>query len=189
MGRMPLEPEVEAYLSDVREPHRTTLLATRMTLRAILPTADEAMKYGMPTFVVAGKSIASYAAFTDHCSYFPHSSGVLTRAGDAIAAYRTSKGGLRYGPDRPLPKAIVKRLVRLRMDELADVETGKRTELYDDGTVKAEGAMKGGQLHGSWRWYRKDGSLMRTGSFRHGEQSGTWQTYDAAGNVVTTERR
>jgi uncharacterized protein YdhG (YjbR/CyaY superfamily) len=179
-------PDVEAYLAAVDEPHRATLVATRATLRSILPNADEAMKYGMPTFVVAGKSIASYAAFKDHCGYFPHSSGVLERAGEAIAGYPTSKGGLRFGPDRPLPKTLVKRLVRLRMDELADVTDGKRIELYDDGMVKAEGAMKAGQLHGAWRWYRKDGSLLRTGSFRAGEQSGTWQTHDAGGNVVTT---
>jgi uncharacterized protein YdhG (YjbR/CyaY superfamily) len=181
-------PEIEAYLAGVGEPHRATLVATRATLRSVLPTADEAMKYGMPTFLVAGKSIASYAAFTGHCGYFPHSSTVLDCAGDAIAAYGTSKGGLRFGPDRPLPKAVVKRLVRLRMDELADVTDGKRVELYGDGTIKAEGAMKAGQLHGTWRWYRRDGSLMRTGSFRHGEQAGTWQTYDAGGAVVTSTR-
>jgi uncharacterized protein YdhG (YjbR/CyaY superfamily) len=179
-------PDVQGYLAAVDEPHRATLVATRATLRAILSNADEAIKYGMPTFVVAGTAIASYAAFKDHCGYFPHSSGVLERAGDAIAGYATSKGGLRFGPDRPLPRTIVKRLVRLRMDELADVTDGKRIELFDDGTVKAHGAMKAGQLHGAWRWYRKDGSLMRTGSFRHGERTGTWRTYDAAGAEVRT---
>jgi uncharacterized protein YdhG (YjbR/CyaY superfamily) len=180
--------DVDAYLAGVPEPQRSTLDATRATLRSILPNADEAMKYGMPAFVVCGKSIAGYAAFKEHCSYFPHSSGVLDRAGDVVGGYEVSKGGLRFAPDRPLPKTLVKRLVRLRMDELADVTDGKRIELYDDGTVKAEGTMKAGQLHGAWRWYRKDGSLMRTGSFRAGEQSGTWQTYDADGAVVTTKR-
>jgi uncharacterized protein YdhG (YjbR/CyaY superfamily) len=181
-------PDVEAYLAAVHEPHRAALAATRATLRSILPNADEAMKYGMPTFVVAGKSLASYAAFKDHCGYFPHSSRVLDRAGDAIDAYPTSKGGLRFGPHRPLPKSVVKRLVRLRMDELADVTDGKRIELYDDGTVKAEGAMKAGERHGAWRWYRKDGSLLRAGSFRHGEQTGTWRTDDDGRAVVTTKR-
>lgn len=110
---------VEAYLAEAPEPHRTTLLAMRAMLRSILPDADEAMKYGMPAFIVRGKAIAGYAAFKEHCSYFPHSSAVIERAGDAVAAYETSKGGLRFAPDRPLPKTLVKRLVRLRLDELA----------------------------------------------------------------------
>lgn len=188
MNRDPQPRAVEEYLAGIGEPHRSTLLATRAMLRSILPGASEALKYGMPTFVVCGKSIASYAAFKEHCSYFPHSGRVLTRAGGAIAEYGTSKGGLRFPTDRPLPKAIVKRLVRLRLDELGDVTDGKRLEIYDDGSVKAEGSMKAGQLHGAWRFYRKDGSLLRAGSFRQGEQTGTWQTFDSRGKVVTTKR-
>lgn len=114
-------PAIDAYLDAVVEPHRSTLIAMRAMLRSILPDADEAMKYGMPAFVVRGKAIAGYAAFKEHCSYFPHSSAVLERAGDAVAAYETSKGGLRFAPDRPLPKSLVKRLVRLRLDELPDM--------------------------------------------------------------------
>lgn len=109
---------IERYLADAPEPHRSTLVAMRATLRSILPDADEAMKYGMPTFVVHGTSVASYAAFKEHCSYFPHSSDVLRVAGDAIAGYRASKGGLRFAPDRPLPKALVRRLVRIRLAEI-----------------------------------------------------------------------
>ena len=66
----------------------------------------------------------------------------------------------------------------------AEVTNGKRIEFYDDGTVKAEGGMKDGQLHGKWRWYRKDGTLMRTGQLRAGEPVGTWETWDAAGRLV-----
>jgi antitoxin component YwqK of YwqJK toxin-antitoxin module len=46
--------------------------------------------------------------------------------------------------------------------------------------------MKDGELHGSWKWFRRDGSLMRTGSFSHGTRTGTWETWDADGRVVTT---
>lgn len=188
MGVVAQHPEIEGYLAGVGEPQRSTLVATRATLRALLPGAGEAMKYGMPTFVAHGHSIASYAAFKEHCGYFPHSSGVLTRAGDAIAEFPTSKGGLRFPVDRPLTKALVKRLVRLRLDELADVADGTRIECYDDGTLKATGRVRGGVPHGAWSWYRKDGSLQRTGAYRDGEPSGTWQTFDTSGSVVTTKR-
>ena len=56
-----------------------------------------------------------------------------------------------------------------------------------DGTLKAEGKMKGGQLHGRWNWYRADGSLLRTGSFRNGDKTGTWTTFDRDGRVASTK--
>ena len=55
-----------------------------------------------------------------------------------------------------------------------------------DLSVKAEGSMKDGQLHGAWTWYRQDGTRMRTGKFAAGEQVGTWQTWDRDGRLVTS---
>ncbi|NBT26914.1 MAG: hypothetical protein EBQ75_01590 [Actinobacteria bacterium] len=68
---------------------------------------------------------------------------------------------------------------------MAKVKSGKRVVTFPDGSLKAVGAMRKGQLHGPWKWFRQDGSLMRVGSFRDGVQSGTWITYDRAGHVVT----
>jgi antitoxin component YwqK of YwqJK toxin-antitoxin module len=82
--------------------------------------------------------------------------------------------------------SLVRRLVRLRLDEISAVEHGSRIEYYDDGTVKAAGRMKDGRLHGDWRWYRRDGSLSRTGRFRCGARVGTWETWDRDGHLVRT---
>ena len=79
--------------------------------------------------------------------------------------------------------ALVRRLVTLRLAELATVTTGRRSEYYGDGQVKAVGPMKDGHLHGRWKWFRRDGTLMRTGQFSHGRQTGTWTTWDRNGNV------
>jgi antitoxin component YwqK of YwqJK toxin-antitoxin module len=57
-------------------------------------------------------------------------------------------------------------------------------ERYDNGQVKLEGAHLGGEMHGEWRFYRRDGSVMRTGSFDRGRQVGLWRTYDRSGIVV-----
>ena len=77
------------------------------------------MKYGMPAVLVDGAGIAGYAAFArHHCGYYPFSGTVLERAGDIVARYPTSKGGLRFPVDEPLPVDVVRQLVRLRLDEL-----------------------------------------------------------------------
>lgn len=179
---------VDAKLAKVAEPHRTTLLAVRATLRELLPHADECLKYGMAAFTVQGKGVAAYEAFTHHCSYFPMSGGVLERVGALPAGTSASKGTLQFPVDKPLSKTFLRRLVRTRLDEISDVQNGKRFEFFDDGAVKAEGAMKDGVPHGAWTWYRKDGSRMRTGRFANGEQTGTWETWDRAGSLVRTTR-
>jgi hypothetical protein len=99
--------------------------------------------------------------------------------------YSTTQGALRFPSDGILDVSLVKRLVRLRLAEMAKVKSGKRVVTFPDGSLKAVGAMRKGQLHGPWKWFRQDGSLMRVGSFRDGVQSGTWITYDRVGHVVT----
>jgi uncharacterized protein YdhG (YjbR/CyaY superfamily) len=176
--------QVDRYLDDVPEPQRTTLSKLRTTLRKVLPHADECIKYGMPAFALQGQGVAGFAASKDHCGYFPFSSTVLAAAGDAVDGYRTSKGGLQFPVDRPLPVGLVRTLVALRIAELGAVTDGVRREHFADGQLKAEGRMKGGALHGRWSWYRKDGTLLRTGQFRDGERVGPWTTYDRAGQRV-----
>lgn len=118
--------------ASVSEPQRTTLLALRSTLRSVLPTAHERISYGMATFAVDGKSVVSYAAFKNHCSYFPHSSNVFTAAGSAVAKYPVTKGTLQFPIDKPLPVGLVRTLVKLRSREISDVTSGKRIDYYDD---------------------------------------------------------
>ena len=149
-----------------------------------MPHTEEAIRYGMPALTLQGKAVAGYASFADHCGYYPMSGDVIAAAGDAVSGYEVSKGGLQFPVDRPLPMRLVRRLVTLRLAELAAVTDGVRFEFYGDGQLKATGRMKGGELDGAWKWYRKDGSLSRTGRFDVGRQVGTWTTYDREGGTV-----
>ena len=177
--------DVDRYLLAAPSPQRETLERLRATLLRVLPRATERMRYGLPAVVLDDAGIAGYGSFRDHCGYFPFSGAVLEQAGDAVAAYETSRGGLQFSVDRPLPLRVVRRLVRLRLDELGAVRSGTRREYFDDGTIKAQGRMRAGELTGDWQWFRKDGSLLRTGTFRAGEQCGTWTTYDRSGSATT----
>jgi uncharacterized protein YdhG (YjbR/CyaY superfamily) len=179
---------VDDYLAGVAPAQRAALVAVRNTLRSILPHATECVKYGMPAFTLEGKGVAGYAAFRDHCGYFPMSGSVLGAAGDAVAGYATTKGGLRFGVEQRLPVGLVRRLVKLRLAEIAAVDNGRRSEYYDDGQLKAVGQMRDGQLHGRWKWFRQDGTLMRTGQFSNGKQTGTWTSWDAAADPTKVTR-
>jgi uncharacterized protein YdhG (YjbR/CyaY superfamily) len=180
---------VDAHIAAMPEPQRTTLTALRATLRTVLPHGDEKLSYRMPCFVVKGIAVAGYESFRNHCSYFPHSGSVLAHVKGIPAGYVTTPGTLQFPVDTPLSTALVKRLVKARLDNISDVQNGKRFEFFADGSVKAEGAMKDGLLHGKWAWYRQDGSLLRTGQFKAGEPTGVWETWDREGNRLTSTRR
>jgi len=52
----------------------------------------------------------------------------------------------------------------------------ERIERHKDGTIKAKGHIKAGELEGYWEWFRKDGTKMRSGYFENGKQVGEWTT-------------
>ncbi len=106
---------VEAYLAKVPESARTTLEKIRAAIRAAAPKdAEECISYGMPAFRYKG-ALVGYAAFKQHCSFFPMSTSLLDDFADDVKNYRTAKGTLQFPPDKPLPAALVKKMVKARV--------------------------------------------------------------------------
>jgi uncharacterized protein YdhG (YjbR/CyaY superfamily) len=111
---------IDEYLSRVPQPARATLQKLRATIRSVVPPdASEAIYYGMPAFRYKGPLVC-FAAFSNHCSFFPSSAALMARFEDDLKKYATSKGTLRFPTDKPLPAALVKKLVkaRIRQNEL-----------------------------------------------------------------------
>lgn len=107
--------EVDEYLNALEEPKRTTLSLLRLTILAILPEAEQGISYGVPAFKVGGKTIAGFAAFKNHLSYLPHSGSVFPELAEELSAHQTSSGALRFPIDEPLPRAIVEKLIAVRL--------------------------------------------------------------------------
>ena len=106
---------VEAYLAGVPEPARSTLEAVREAIRSAVPAdATECISYCMPAFRYQGV-LVSYAAFKDHCSFFPMSAAMLDDFAEEVKGYRTAKGTLQFPLDKPLAKTLVKKLVGARV--------------------------------------------------------------------------
>jgi len=108
---------VDAYLANVPEPSRTTLEKVRAIIRSAVPKgATEGLSYGMPAFRYKG-ALVGYAAFRDHCSFFPMQASLIDQMKDELKNYRTSKGTLQFPQDKPLPAALLKKMVKLRVAE------------------------------------------------------------------------
>ena len=107
---------VEEYLAGVPEPARSTLQKIRVAIRSAVPAeATEAISYRIPAFKYKGM-LVWYAAFTDHCSLFPGAS-VIAAFKDELKGYTVSKGTIRFPTDKPLPAALVKKLVKAKIAE------------------------------------------------------------------------
>jgi uncharacterized protein YdhG (YjbR/CyaY superfamily) len=116
--------DVDAYLARVPEPARTTLEKMRATIRSVVPKeSTEGLSYGMPAFRYKG-ALVGYAAFKNHCSFFPMQASLIDELKDELKSYRTSKGTLQFPQDKPLPAALLKRMVKLRVAE--NERRGKR---------------------------------------------------------------
>src|SRR3954453_14085288 len=116
--------DVENYLARCPEPHRTTLEKLRAIIRSVVPKeTTEAISYGMPSFRYNG-GLVGYAAFKEHCSFFPMNGSLVDEFEDELKAYKTSKGTIQFPADKPLPTALVKKMVKARV---AQNETKKAT--------------------------------------------------------------
>lgn len=108
---------IDDYLALVSEPARTTLEKIRAGVRsASPPDATEAIGYGIPMFRYKGCLVA-FAAFKKHCSFFPMSLGVIRSFKSELANYEVSKGTIRFPLDKPLPAALIKKIVKARVAE------------------------------------------------------------------------
>jgi uncharacterized protein YdhG (YjbR/CyaY superfamily) len=115
MRGMPVATDVESYLSQLAEPARSTLEKVRAVIRSAVPAeATETISYGMPAFRYRG-ALVGYAAFKDHCSFFPMNAALIVEFKEELAGYSTAKGTIRFPLDKPLPAGLVKKLVKARV--------------------------------------------------------------------------
>ncbi len=114
-----LAQDVDDYLSRLPEDARVALEKLRKTIRSIVPDATEVISYQIPTFKFQGRMLVSYAAFQEHCSFFP-GAGPIDAHQNELKSFETSKGTIRFTPDRPLPVTLVRKLVktRIRLNEV-----------------------------------------------------------------------
>ena len=93
---------------------RAALEKLRKSIRAIVPKAEECVSYGLDAFRLDGKPIAGLGANATHCAFYPMSGSIVEALQDDLKNYETSKGAIRFPADRPLPAALVRKLVKAR---------------------------------------------------------------------------
>ena len=115
---------IDEYIENFPDEVRQVLRKLRRTIKAAAPTASEAIKYRMPTFVLNG-NLVHFAAFKSHVGFYPAPSGI-TRFKDELRSYKGAKGSVQFPLDRPLPFGLVRKIVRFRVEEALGTLKNKR---------------------------------------------------------------
>lgn len=107
---------IDEYLATLSDDQRAALEKLRKTIRAAAPKAEECISYQIPAFRQNGM-LVGFGATAKHCAFYLMSASTVEAHKEELMAYDTSKGTIRFPADKPLPAALVRKLVKARIAE------------------------------------------------------------------------
>ena len=110
---------VADYLKSVSNDQRIALRKLQRAIKTAAPGGDECISYRIPTFRLNGKMLVSFAAWKEHCAFYPGSHPIKMHQ-KALQAYDTAKGTIRFPAKKPLPNTLVRKLVATRIKQIID---------------------------------------------------------------------
>ncbi|MGH7176881.1 MAG: iron chaperone [Tepidisphaeraceae bacterium] len=105
---------IDAYLKTVASDKRGALQKLRKLIHAAAPGAGECISYQVPAFRLGGRLLVAFGAGANHCAFYPGAYPIESHRSE-LKAYDTSKGTIRFQPDKPLPPTLVRKLVKARV--------------------------------------------------------------------------
>jgi uncharacterized protein YdhG (YjbR/CyaY superfamily) len=115
---MPAKPKTfDDCLAAVSADKRAALEKLRQVIKAAAPDAEECVSYGLAAFRLDGRPLVAIGATANHCAFYLMSGSTLEAYADELAGHDTSKGTIRFPADKPLPVALVRKLVKARIAE------------------------------------------------------------------------
>lgn len=124
---------IDEYIASFPLDIREKLDGIRAVIRKTAPDAEEAIRYGIPTFRQNGSNLVHFAAFKDHLSFFPTPSGVA-KFRKELSAFKVSKGTVQFPISGPVPYDLVERITRFRAEESRE----RKSEAHGPGDAIVE---------------------------------------------------
>ena len=107
--------DINEFIADFPDDIQIILEKIRATIQQAAPDAKEAIKYGMPTFVLNG-NLVHFAAYKNHIGFYPAPTGIDAFI-EELAQYRTGKGTIQFPVDKPIPYDLITKVVKFRVEE------------------------------------------------------------------------
>lgn len=134
---MPAPTTVDAYLKNVPPAMRTMLVAVREAIKKAAPKAEECISYQIPTYKLNGP-LVHFAAFKNHCSLVVVSATILPAFATALKGFKTAGRTIQFTPANPLPAALVKQIVTMRVQENQTLPPKKKATAAKTAVKKKE---------------------------------------------------
>ena len=106
---------IDHYIESFPKEVQQLLQMMRLTIKKAAPQAKETISYGMPAFTLEGM-LVWFAAHKGHIGFYPKASGISAFK-EELAEYKQAKGSVQFPFDKPLPVALVSRMVKFRVKE------------------------------------------------------------------------
>ena len=104
---------IDEYIEGFPEDIQSLLETMRATIRKAAPEAEETIKYGIPTFTLKG-NLVHFGGYKNHIGFYPAPAGI-EKFKKELSKYEGSKGTIRFSIDKPLPLALISRIVKFRV--------------------------------------------------------------------------
>jgi uncharacterized protein YdhG (YjbR/CyaY superfamily) len=120
----PVAKNINEYLAQFPENVQIALEELRHTIKEIVPQAEEVISYQIPAFKYHGM-LVYFAAYKNHCSFFVGNGSLVGKMQDELKAYQTTKSAIHFTVDKPLPNALIEKIVKARMAENEAIQEAK----------------------------------------------------------------
>lgn len=110
--------DIDEYIQRNPKDIQIILKKIRAAVRKAAPNAGEGISYQIPAFKLEG-NLVYFAAFSEHISFFPTSSGVA-KFKKELAKYETSKGTIKFPLDQPIPYGLIMKITKFRVKEIME---------------------------------------------------------------------
>ncbi len=105
------------YIFDQSLEYQQALQELRKNILEVIPDSEQCISYNIPTFKVDGKWVAGFGAYKKHLTFFPFGGHILDHFEDELVGYTRTTGGLHFTPDKPIPKALLKKIIKWRLEK------------------------------------------------------------------------
>ncbi len=105
---------VNKYISNLPIEQQIALERVRQIIKNTVPDAQEYLSYKMPAYHFHGM-IGGFAAFKNHCSFFPWDSKTINVFKDELKGFKTSAGTIQFTPEKPLPEELLQKILWYRV--------------------------------------------------------------------------
>ena len=110
---------IDEYIAGFPPETQKVLKELRALIRSTAPRVTEKISYAMPTFDLNGHYLVYFAGWKKHIGFYPVTAAVAKKFKEELKPYKSGKGSLQFPLAEPLPKDLIRKIVKLRVEEVS----------------------------------------------------------------------